>query len=60
MADPSDRLPAETLSAEALRLNFAAKGMSAQELVALSGAHTVSPLNTVHAVMSLLLCKHAR
>ena len=39
--DPADRLPEETLSAEALRLNFAAKGMSARELVALSGAHTV-------------------
>ena len=36
--DPTDRLPEETLSAEALRLNFAAKGMSARELVALSGA----------------------
>ena len=42
-ADPEDRLPAETLSAEALRLNFEAKGLSAQELIALSGAHTVSP-----------------
>ncbi len=41
MPDPTDRLPEETLSAEALRLNFAAKGMSARELVALSGAHTV-------------------
>ena len=34
-ADPADRLPAETLSAEALRLNFEAKGLSAQELIAL-------------------------
>ncbi len=42
MPDPTNRLPEETLSAEGLRLNFAAKGMSAQELVALSGAHTVS------------------
>jgi catalase (peroxidase I) len=39
--DPTGRLPEESLSAEALRLNFAAKGMSAKELVALSGAHTV-------------------
>ena len=41
-ADPANRLPEETLSAEALRLSFEAKGLSAQELVALSGAHTVS------------------
>lgn len=41
-ADPTNRLPEETLSAEALRLNFEAKGLSAQELIALSGAHTVS------------------
>ena len=34
-------MPEESLSPEALRLNFAAKGMSAKELVALSGAHTV-------------------
>ena len=45
MPDPTDRLPEETLSAEALRLNFAAKGMSARELVALSGAHTVRRLS---------------
>ena len=41
VADPTGRLPEETLSAEALRLTFAAMGMSPQELVALSGAHTV-------------------
>ncbi len=41
VADPTGRLPEETLSAEALRLTFAAMGMSSQELVALSGAHTV-------------------
>ena len=40
--DPTNRLPEETLSAEGLRLNFEAKGLSAQELIALSGAHTVS------------------
>jgi hypothetical protein len=33
-------MPAETLTAAQLRAAFAAKGISAQELVALSGAHT--------------------
>ena len=37
-------MPAETLTAEQLRTAFAAKGISAQELVALSGAHTVPPV----------------
>lgn len=37
-------MPAETLTAEQLRSAFAAKGISAQELVALSGAHTVAPV----------------
>lgn len=41
MPDPVNRMPAETLTAEQLRDAFAAKGISAQELVALSGAHTV-------------------
>ncbi|KAK9840586.1 hypothetical protein WJX81_003173 [Elliptochloris bilobata] len=40
-ADPVDRMPAETLTAEQLRGAFAAKGISEQELVALSGAHTL-------------------
>ena len=44
--DPTGRLPEETLSAEALRLHFAAMGMSPQELVALSGAHTVCTENS--------------
>ena len=43
VADPLNRLPEETLSAEALRMSFESKGLSAQDLVALSGAHTVSP-----------------
>jgi len=34
-------MPAETLTAAQLRAAFAAKGISAQELVALSGAHPV-------------------
>ena len=42
-ADPVGRMPAETLTAEQLRSAFAAKGISEQELVALSGAHTVPP-----------------
>lgn len=39
--DPHDRLPAEDLSAAALKDNFHAKGLSTQEFVALSGAHTL-------------------
>ena len=63
MPDPTDRLPEETLSAEALRLNFAAKGMSARELVALSGAHTVrqNSLPGLHiyiSVLTLYICVH--
>lgn len=41
-ADPEGRLPAETLSAvEQLQL-FGAKGISAEEMIALLGSHTVS------------------
>ncbi|GAX83796.1 hypothetical protein CEUSTIGMA_g11221.t1 [Chlamydomonas eustigma] len=39
--DPEGRLPAESLSASELKSNFAAKGFSVRELVALSGAHTI-------------------
>lgn len=40
-ADPPGRMAAETSSAQALKDNFAAKGFSVRELVALSGAHTL-------------------
>ena len=40
-ADPPDRLPAETLDGAAMRAHFAALGLSARELVALAGAHTI-------------------
>ena len=39
--DPADRLPAETFTAAQLVDSFKRKGFSAQEFVALSGAHTV-------------------
>ena len=39
--DPADRLPAETFTAAQLVESFKRKGFSAQEFVALSGAHTV-------------------
>ncbi len=51
-------MPEETLSAEALRLSFEAKGLSAQELVALSGAHTVSPSILSSLWYSLCLYMH--
>eukprot|EP00798_Chlamydomonas_sp_ICE-L_P017486 gene17486-23791_t len=40
-ADPEDRMPPETLSAEQLKENFAAKGLSVREMIVLSGAHTI-------------------
>ena len=40
-ADPEGRLPPETLDGAAMRAHFAASGLSARELVALSGAHTI-------------------
>ena len=40
-ADPDGRMPAQDASAEQLVANFAAKGLSAEELVVLSGSHTV-------------------
>lgn len=46
-------MPAETLTAEQLRSAFAAKGISEQELVALSGAHTVPPVCS-HSVLQAL------
>ncbi|CAN8273244.1 unnamed protein product [Cochlearia groenlandica] len=39
--DPEDKLPPETLSAKGLKECFKRKGFSTQELVALSGAHTI-------------------
>lgn len=40
-ADPSGKLPEETLDATSLKTLFSKKGFSAQELVVLSGAHTI-------------------
>ncbi|KAK4770070.1 hypothetical protein SAY87_030602 [Trapa incisa] len=39
--DPPGRLPEESLDASALKQSFQKKGLSTQELVALSGAHTL-------------------
>ncbi|KAL1552269.1 putative L-ascorbate peroxidase 6 [Salvia divinorum] len=39
--DPTGRLPEETLDAKNMKKSFQSKGFSAQELVALSGAHTI-------------------
>ncbi|KAK2392135.1 ascorbate peroxidase [Trifolium repens] len=39
--DPEGKLPEETLDASGLKRNFQKKGFSTQELVALSGAHTL-------------------
>lgn len=49
-------MPAETLTAEQLRSAFAAKGISPQELVALSGAHTVPPVCS-HRARCHCLCR---
>ncbi|KAL8109921.1 putative L-ascorbate peroxidase 6 [Apium graveolens] len=39
--DPEDKLPAESLDASTLKQCFEKKGFSTQQLVALSGAHTI-------------------
>lgn len=39
--DPEGKLPEETLDASGLKQSFQTKGLSTQELVALSGAHTL-------------------
>lgn len=41
MADPEGKLPEESLDAVALKRRFDRKGFTTQELVALSGAHTL-------------------
>ncbi|XP_066353061.1 putative L-ascorbate peroxidase 6 isoform X3 [Miscanthus floridulus] len=40
-ADPTGKLPEETLDATSLKTLFSKKGFSAQEMVVLSGAHTI-------------------
>jgi len=40
-ADPAGKLPGETLDAAALKTLFSRKGFSSQEMVVLSGAHTI-------------------
>ncbi|TVT99146.1 hypothetical protein EJB05_55495 [Eragrostis curvula] len=40
-ADPAGKLPEETLDAAALKTSFSKKGFSTQEMVVLSGAHTI-------------------
>ncbi|CAL5005309.1 unnamed protein product [Urochloa decumbens] len=40
-ADPAGKLPEETLDADALKTAFSTKGFSTQEMVVLSGAHTI-------------------
>lgn len=44
VADPAGRLPGEELSAAEQRALFAAMGLSAREMVALLGSHTVRTL----------------
>lgn len=40
-ADPPGRMVSEKAGVEALKANFADKGLSVQEMVVLSGAHTL-------------------
>jgi L-ascorbate peroxidase len=60
-ADPAGRMPEETLGGTALREHFARSGLTARELVALSGAHTIGgkgfgdPLTFDNAYYSTLL-----
>ncbi|WOL09229.1 hypothetical protein Cni_G17982 [Canna indica] len=61
--DPEGRLPQETLDASGLKNCFLKKGFSSQELVALSGAHTIgskgfgSPVVFDNAYFKILLQK---
>lgn len=47
--DPDGRMPAQDATAEQQIANFAGKGLSAQELVVLSGSHTVGSWRRVGA-----------
>jgi L-ascorbate peroxidase len=61
--DPEGRMPEETLDGAGLRAHFAAAGLSAREMVALSGAHTLGskgfgpPLAFDSAYYSTLLAR---
>ncbi|XP_072980516.1 putative L-ascorbate peroxidase 6 isoform X2 [Typha angustifolia] len=62
-ADPEGKLPQESLDASGLKRCFQKKGFSAQELVVLSGAHTIggkgfgSPTTFDNAYFKILLDK---
>lgn len=62
-ADPPGRMASERADAAALKANFAAKGFSVAELVALSGAHTLGgkgfgdPVTFDNAYYTALLAK---
>ncbi|KAL3013624.1 hypothetical protein AAZX31_06G065400 [Glycine max] len=61
--DPEGRLPEESLNASGLKKCFQSKGFSTQELVALSGAHTIgskgfgSPISFDNSYYKVLLEK---
>lgn len=55
-ADPVNRLPAESFSAQQLKQAFEAQSLSVQEFVALAGAHTVSCICLHSLNLSSLKC----
>lgn len=62
-ADPNGRMPEETLQVEALKANFAEKGFSVAEFVALCGSHAIGnkgfgdPLTFDNVYYTMLLQK---
>jgi L-ascorbate peroxidase len=56
--DPDGRMPEQTANAQQQLANFAAKGLGPQELMVLSGSHTVRTDCRLHSFSSCKSCCH--